>query len=118
MPPRNRGDGSSGKPRGFSPRGTLPERDASPPERGTPRLHDQGPNLITALRNGNHGNGLGRDRSEPIHVLPTNDPRLDFIGEMWDHLTDQIRDKLVEMIQEHAAACTHPAPLFRSSVVA
>ena len=24
MPPRNRGDGSSGKPRGFSPRGTLP----------------------------------------------------------------------------------------------
>src|SRR5208337_5210418 len=78
-----------------------PERDASPAERGTPRLHDQGPNLNTANHNRLNGNGLHQDQGTLSNALPTDDPRLAFIGEMWDRLSEAIKDKLVEAIQEH-----------------
>ena len=39
---------------------------------------------------------------EPAHALPTNDPRLEFIEKIWGRLTEDLKDRLVSAIQEHA----------------
>jgi len=68
-----------------------------------PSWINQPETLNTTNHNGSSSNGLCRDRNGSIHTAPTIDPRLEFIQEMWDRITEEIKDRLVEVIQEHAA---------------
>ncbi len=65
--------------------------DLPTPDRFSPPISD--------CHNSNAGNGEATHQDRLSHALPSGDPGLAFIMEIWDRLADECKRRLIEMVR-------------------